>query len=197
MNKLLEKTPRSGKHAVTLRMVCYIAALILSLAVMIFILSASGSNEPNFIAAVVGVWILFVLFCAYKIYRVSRKQSVFQKGTLTVTELDDMNGIAFEELACEILVANGFDLAENTPATRDFGVDILAEKDGMTYAIQCKRYKDAVGLEAVQQVYAGRAFYECHVAVVLTNQSFTANAQKLADKLGVVLWDRETLRNLL
>ena len=164
---------------------------------MVFILSSSGSNEPEFIAAVAGVWFLFVLFCAYKIYRMRRRKTVFRKGSLTVAELDDMEGVAFEELACEILVANGFELAENTPATGDFGVDILAQKDGMSYAIQCKRYKDSVGLEAVQQVYAGRAYYECHVAVVLTNQNFTVNAQKLADKLGVVLWDRDTLRGLL
>ena len=108
-----------------------------------------------------------------------------------------MDGIAFEELACDILIANGFEAAENTQATCDYGVDILASREGITYAIQCKRYLEPVGIEAVQQVYAGRAYYECHVAVVLTNQSFTANAKHLADKLGVVLWDRETLRNLL
>ena len=94
-------------------------------------------------------------------------------------------------------MANGFEIAENTSASGDYGVDILAQREGMSYAIQCKRYLEPVGLEAVQQVYAGRAYYECHVAVVLTNQKFTANAQHLADKLGVVLWDRETLRNFL
>ena len=64
-------------------------------------------------------------------------------------------------------------------------------------AIQCKRYHEPVGIDAIQQVYAGRAYYECHVAVVLTNQTFTSHAQKLADKLGVVLWDRDSLRKLL
>ena len=58
-------------------------------------------------------------------------------------------------------------------------------------------YHDKVGLEAVQEVYAGRDYYECHVAVVLTNQTFTPAAIKLADKIGVVLWDRNTLRDLL
>lgn len=49
----------------------------------------------------------------------------------------------------------------------------------------------------MQQVYAGRAFYECHVAMVLTNQYFTPAARKLADKIGVVLWDRDMLEELL
>ncbi|MBR1743705.1 MAG: restriction endonuclease [Lachnospiraceae bacterium] len=182
---------------ITARIVTYIFAILLSLALMIFIILSSGSTEPEFIAVVIGLWMLFFLFCIYKIYLAKSYKGVFQKGVLSVTELDHMDGIAFEELACEILTANGFEVAENTQASCDYGVDVLASKEGITYAIQCKRYLEPVGIEAVQQVYAGRAYYECHVAVVLTNQSFTANAKNLADKLGVVLWDRETLRKLL
>lgn len=187
---------RKQKH-VTLRIVSYSLAITASLCLLIFILYSSKSTQPQFIASAIGAWVLFLLFCLYKIHRARSYKGVFRKGSLTVTELDTMDGITFEELTCDILLANGFEIAENTPATGDFGVDILAQKEGMTYAIQCKRYLEPVGLEAIQQVYAGRAYYECHVAVVLTNQTFTANAQKLADKLGVVLWDRDTLRLLL
>ena len=68
---------------------------------------------------------------------------------------------------------------------------------GIIYAIQCKRYNGPVGIDAVQQVYAGRDFYECNVAVVLTNSYFSKAAQRLADKIGVVLWDREMFKELL
>lgn len=182
---------------ITARICAYIGAIILSLCLLIFIIQSSQSHEPYFIATVIGVWVLFFLFCFYKITRTRSYKGVFRKGELTVGELDNMDGMDFEELACEILLANGFEIAENTPASGDYGVDILARKEGISYAIQCKRYLEPVGLDAVQQVYAGRAYYECHVAVVLTNQRFTANAQHLADKLGVVLWDRDTLRNFL
>lgn len=197
MNGLSKENFILQKKHVTLRTAGYIAVILASLCLLIFILYSSKSRQPQFIATAIGIWILFFLFCLYKIHCIQSYRGVFRKGSLTVGELDDMDGIAFEELTCDILIANGFELAENTPASGDFGVDILARKDGMTYAIQCKRYLEPVGLEAVQQVYAGRAYYECHVAVVLTNQNFTANAQKLADKLGVVLWDRDTLRELL
>ena len=79
----------------------------------------------------------------------------------------------------------------------DFGVDVIAERDGVVYAIQCKRYHGPVGIDAVQQVYAGRDFYECNVAVVLTNSYFSRAAQRLADKIGVVLWDRDMFKELL
>lgn len=197
MNRLTRENFLIRKKHVTLRIAGYTAAILISLWLLVFILYSSKSRQPQFIVTAIGIWILFLLFCLYKIHRARSYRGVFRKGDLTVVELDDMDGIAFEELACDILIANGFELAENTPATGDFGVDILAKKDGMTYAIQCKRYTEAVGLEAIQQVYAGRAYYECHVAVVLTNQTFTEHAKRLADKIGVVLWDRDTLRELL
>lgn len=197
MKKLSRENFSIKQRHVTAKIFTYIMAIIFSLCMLIFIIQSSQSHEPHFIAAIIGIWVCFFLFCFYKIYRAGSYKGVFRKGTLSVGELDNLDGIAFEELACEILVANGFEIAENTPASGDYGVDILAQREGMSYAIQCKRYLEPVGLEAVQQVYAGRAYYECHVAVVLTNQRFTANAKHLADKLGVVLWDRETLRNLL
>ena len=108
-----------------------------------------------------------------------------------------MDGIAFEHFTCDILIANGFENVENTKTSWDFGVDVLATKDNTRYAIQCKRYRNLVGIEAVQQVYAGCDYYECDVAVVFTNQYFTKSAQMLANKIGVVLWDRDMLYELL
>ena len=46
-------------------------------------------------------------------------------------------------------------------------------------------------------VDSGRDFYECNVAVVLTNSYFSRAAQRLADKIGVVLWDRDMFKELL
>ena len=197
MKALSKQNFTTKQRHITARIVSYILTILASLWLLVFILSSSQSTQPKFIAAAIGSWFLFFLFCVYKIYRIKRYHGIFRKGSLSIDELDNMDGIDFEELACDILVANGFELAENTPATGDFGVDILAVKNGMTYAIQCKRYHEPVGIDAIQQVYAGRAYYECHVAVVLTNPTFTSHAQKLADKLGVVLWDRDSLRKLL
>ncbi len=185
------------QRRITLKVIFYILMMILSLCLLIFILVSSHNNKPEFIGTCAGVWVLFLLFCIYKIMRAKNVRGFFEKGRYSVRDLDDMDGIEFEELTCDILAANGFEIAESTQASGDFGVDVLAEKDNVTYAIQCKRYSGLVGIDAVQQVYAGRAYYECHVAVVLTNQYFTHHAKKLADKIGVVLWDRDTLREFM
>ncbi len=59
---------------------------------------------------------------------------------------DDMEGHEFERYCAELLEENGFQEVEVTKGSGDYGVDILAEKDGITYAIQCKRYTGPVGV---------------------------------------------------
>ena len=77
------------------------------------------------------------------------------------------------------------------------GIDILAEKDGVTYAIQCKRYSAPVGVKAVQEAYAGRDYYDRMVGCVLTNQYFTQPAVEAAKKLKILLWDRGYLESMM
>lgn len=182
---------------ITLQIILYFGTCILFLAGFILILYYYPVTDHPSTTLALGLCLLLILFCIYKIHRLLHRKIVFRKGIYHPCDLDAIDGIDFERLTCDILVANGFEMAENTPASADFGVDVLARKDGITYAIQCKRYQESVGIEAVQQIYAGRAYYECHVAMVLSNQYFTTSARKLADKIGVVLWDRDMLEELL
>ena len=104
--------------------------------------------------------------------------------------MDEMEGHDFEYYCADILKARGFIEVEVTKGSGDFGADILAEKDGVTYAIQCKCYDKPIGVKAVQEVYAGRDYYDRMVGVVMTNQYFTQPAVDLAQKLNIMLWDR-------
>ena len=112
-------------------------------------------------------------------------------------KVDGMEGHAFEEWCADLLKKNGFYSIKVTPGSGDQGVDITATKDGLTYAIQCKRYASDLGNTPVQEVAAGKAFYHCNVAAVMTNQHFTSGAKELAKVNGVLLWDRETIIDML
>ena len=72
-------------------------------------------------------------------------------------------------------------------------MDIIAVKKGQKYAIQCKNYASPLGNKPIQEVYTGKTFYKCDIAVVMTNSIFTQSAQILAESTGVVLWDRDIL----
>ena len=112
-------------------------------------------------------------------------------------DMDLMEGRDFEHFCANLLRRKGFIEVEVTKASGDYGVDILAEKDGITYAIQCKCYAAPVGVSAVQEAYAGRDFYDKMVGVVMTNQYFTAPAVEAARKLKILLWDRGYLDRMM
>ncbi|MFR6591014.1 MAG: restriction endonuclease, partial [Gallintestinimicrobium sp.] len=85
-------------------------------------------------------------------------------------ELDAMEGHDFEYFCADLLEDHGFKSVEVTRGSGDYGVDVLAEKEGVTYAVQCKRYDGPVGVKAVQEAYAGRDYYDRMVGAVMTNQ---------------------------
>ena len=112
-------------------------------------------------------------------------------------QFEEMEGHEFEYYCADLLRKKGFLEVEVTKGSGDYGVDVLAEKDGITYAIQCKCYQTPVGVRAVQEAYAGRDYYDRMVGVVMTNQYFTAPAVDAARKLKILLWDRGYLDSML
>lgn len=112
-------------------------------------------------------------------------------------EWDDMEGHEFEYFCADLLRRRGFQEVVVTKGSGDFGIDILAERDGISYGIQCKNYQTPIGVKAVQEVYAGRDYYDCMVGVVMSNQYFTGPAVEAARKLKIVLWDRDYMEEML
>lgn len=111
--------------------------------------------------------------------------------------IEEMSGIEFEIFCQELLKNNSFHHVELTKASNDYGVDILAMKNCQLYAIQCKKYKSKVGIEAVRQVATGCTYYDQDIAVVLTNSTFSSQAINLAKILDVELWDQQKLQLLM
>ncbi|MDD2971555.1 MAG: restriction endonuclease [Lachnospiraceae bacterium] len=112
-------------------------------------------------------------------------------------ELDEMEGHEFEYFCADLLRKKGFIDVEVTKASGDYGIDILAEKDGVTYGIQCKRYQEPVGIKAIQEAYAGKEYYDRMVGAVMTNQYFTTPAVNTARKLKILLWDRGYIDSMI
>lgn len=124
------------------------------------------------------------------------KYSIITKNTELV-DFDNLDGHAFEQFCAEILAHNGFSKVRVTQGSRDQGIDIIAYKDDIRFGFQCKCYATDIGNKAVQEVYAGKEYYNCDVAVVLTNRYFTKSAVELAQRNRVHLWDRRKLSELI
>ncbi len=120
-----------------------------------------------------------------------------RKGKRKTDAFEDMEGHEFEFFCADLLRDRGFVEVEVTRGSGDYGIDILAEKDGVTYAIQCKRYGTPVGVKAIQEAYAGRDYYDRMVGAVMTNQYFTSPAVEAAGKLKILLWDGGYLEEMM
>ena len=108
-----------------------------------------------------------------------------------------LDGPEFEAYVALVLRDNGFKHVALTKGSGDQGVDILAERNGRSYAIQCKNYDGAVGNFAVQEAFAGAEYYGCELAAVVCPGTFTRAAKELAAETGVLLWDGARLSHMM
>lgn len=140
---------------------------------------------------IVFIIIFYVMRLVVRIYR-------FVCRVITnhmLSDVDTMDGLDFEKYAANILKKQGY---SNITLTEkyDYGVDIIATKNGIRWGIQVKRYSGLVKAEAVRQVVTGLRVYGCDRAMVITNSVFSNVAIKLAKSNGCVLIDRGLLAKL-
>ena len=83
-----------------------------------------------------------------------------------------------------------------TKKSGDQGADLIVEKEGVSTAIQTKKYAGNVGNTAVQEVVASMKYYDCDKAMVITTGKFTKGAFELASRNGIQLIDKKGLNEL-
>ena len=118
------------------------------------------------------------------------------ENRITITDIDLMSGVQFEEFLCEYFNGQGYQCS-TTKASGDQGNDLIAKKGELTIAIQAKCYSGIVGNHAVMEAVAGMKYYSANRCMVITNSTFSKSAVELAKANGVILWDRQVLTEKL
>lgn len=116
-----------------------------------------------------------------------------QSFSAKIYDVDNMTGEEFERFIAELFRHKGYD-CQVTSASGDFGIDVIANKNGERIGIQCKRYQNKVSLGAVQEVVAGMNHYHCSRGMVITNSDFQYSAIRLARDNNIELWNRTRLK---
>lgn len=128
--------------------------------------------------------------------RIAQRVAISAKQRPAVPTLPtNMNGSEFEVFCASQLRTCGWDV-QVTPLCRDQGVDVIAEKNGVRVALQCKLYSNPVGNKAVQEIAAGRVHQQAQYGAVVTNGTFTASAKELAATNGIHLLHHSDLPQL-
>lgn len=105
----------------------------------------------------------------------------------------------FEELVAQLLGAAGYEV-RLAPLSRDGGYDIIASpraalKIGATeqVIVECKAWKDPVGVDAVHRLAALKALNPGTRVVLVTTSRFTGPARNAAKAAGIDLVDADAL----
>jgi len=130
-----------------------------------------------------------------KLYNKTINQNKKQRGN-PIIHIDKMSGTQFEIFLKEMFKTLGYNV-KRTPDSGDFGADLYMEKNGNSYVVQAKRSKTKIGLAAVQEVVAAKAYYKAEVAIVITNNHLTTNAKILAKNNNVIVYERHELIKLI
>jgi restriction system protein len=109
-----------------------------------------------------------------------------------ISAIDRMDGEEFENFIKEFFKKRGYEVSL-TKKTIDWGGDLIIRGYTGTIVVQCKRWKEKVGVEAVQEAHTAKDLYKTQHAIVITNSFFSNEAEKMAATLGVELWDRTYL----
>jgi restriction system protein len=149
-----------------------------------FTQKATGSVTAGFSAGLGGLVLTVLILLWLSVQRdrcqgeLQRRRDLKRVGS-EMAAVDQMSGVEFEEFVAAQLRTRGWSVTR-TASSGDYGVDLIAKKDGTCLAVQCKRLARAVGVAAVQQVVSGALHHRCNQAVVVTNQGFTKAARQLA-----------------
>lgn len=109
-----------------------------------------------------------------------------------ILNVDEMPGREFEEYLRVLFRERGYQV-QLTPATGDFGADLILSVKNKKIVVQAKRYKKNVGLKAVQEISTAKNHFNADECWVVTNSYYTEPAKKLAASNKVRLVDRELL----
>lgn len=161
--------------------------------------SFEGLMALVFLIVIFQIKIKTILFLAAFIligvvlYRRHKRRLILESG---IDIIDRMDGVKFEEVLSVHFQKQGYK-TQFTPTTNDYGADLVIEKGGEKIVVQAKRWKQVVGIEAVQQAIGAIKHYNAARGMVITNSTFTQQAKNLARTNHIELWDRKTLINFL
>jgi len=148
---------------------------------------------PIVFRAIWPLWILMIIVTLGKILFYFFKKHKLSKAGMN--EIDVMDGKTFEEFLAGLFQKMGYTVKHVGSFAGDYGADLIITKDDRVIAVQAKRHKSVIGVDAIREVLGSIKMCQCNRAMVVTNSYFTKQAKKLARANNIQLWDRILLAN--
>jgi len=166
----------------------------------VFLVLFGFINKPIFWKMLIGglifLGIFFVISLLVKRDKIY-KQSQWQTDKELERYLLELEHWEFEEYIGKLFSKLGYK-NQVIGGSYDEGIDIIAEKDGVKHYIQCKHYRNPVGVEKIRDFYGAiTAKYSNEKAFFITTGYFTEESERFALDKNIELIDRPKLIHLI
>lgn len=138
--------------------------------------------------------VIFAVILLLKLIKKCHKRNKLLQSS--IYDIDLLSGEEFELFLYHFYKKHGYRV-KLTPLTHDFGADLVIKSRGKRIVVQAKRYKDRVGIKAVQEVIGSMAYYKAKKGMVITNSYYTQSAYVLAKANGITLIGRNALIHMI
>lgn len=144
-------------------------------------------------AAVISILVYIGTYVVFEVLDYSKSKKLLRSG---IADIDTMDGFQFEHYLVELFKKYNYK-SVRTPDSGDYGADLILKKDNQKIVVQAKRYRNNVGIKAVQEVLGAKSYYKADEAWVVANSNYTKAAIKLAEESSVRLIARDELIEML
>lgn len=151
-------------------------------------------NEKGVAILYKGIILLFLTIVAIHYIKIYKKKKYLLN--CTISQIDRLSGRDFELFLYYKIKKQGYRVTL-TPYSHDFGADLVVRMGRKKIVVQAKRWKNYVGIKAVQEVVGSISYYHAKGSMVITNSYFTRSAWELAQANDVVLITRRGLIRML
>lgn len=144
--------------------------------------------KPIFDVLSISVWIYIlvaVVMFGPMIYKIINRKRMSGRILPKIKNSQDINELTweqFEELTAEIYEYLGYKTEVIGGSGGDGGIDVLARKGRKKTIVQCKHWKDSVGVTIVREMFGVLHDMKVSEVHIITTSNFTPKAIEFAEK---------------
>lgn len=168
--------------------------ITLNLFIAIYVFSTTADIKKSAIIFAIGAFVSMSLVSIYRTKKLKDERKKYLESGIDI--VDKMNGEEFEHFLLAHFSKMGYKGAV-TKSTGDYGADLVLNKGQEKIIVQAKRWKEKVGIKAIQEALGAMSYYKADKGMVVTNNFFTKSAYELAQSSNIELWDRKKLIDIM
>lgn len=116
---------------------------------------------------------------------------------MQIQDISNLSPNDFEVFISNLVERQGYEVKRFAPG-EDIGIDIIADDEKESIAIQVKKYNTRkVNLAMVYHTYGAAAYYECTRSLIVTLSELTPRAMEVAKKLNVEVWGKDVILSMV